>query len=252
MESTSIEYKVVKPSPSLSHVVESFWMLANHAEEEKQVVILPDGRIDLFFSYSSKEPFHIALLGLGSEPSHSKISPKSVIFAVSFKLLACEYVLETNVASLLNNVQQLPDDFWGIAAADLNDFDVFCIKASDKITELLKKNIDERKRKLFEEVFSSHGSISVKEIAEKVHWSSRQINRYFTEWFGLSLKAYCNILRYRASFKEIKEGNLFPGENFTDQAHFIKDVKKYSGVTPKELTKNKDDRFIQFSVLPKK
>jgi AraC-like DNA-binding protein len=89
-------------------------------------------------------------------------------------------------------------------------------------------------------------------MSEQVHWSSRQINRYFNQLFGLSLKAYCNILRFRASFQHIKEGKLFPEQNFTDQAHFIKEIKKFSGVLPKELSKNKDDRFIQFSTLTKK
>jgi AraC-like DNA-binding protein len=118
--------------------------------------------------------------------------------------------------------------------------------------QLLTVNIDERKRKLFNLIYAAQGSITIKELSESVHWSSRQINRYFNQWFGLSLKAYCNILRYRASFKQISEGKLFPEQNFTDQAHFIKAVKRYSGVTPKELAKNADDRFIQFSTLPEK
>jgi AraC-like DNA-binding protein len=89
----------------------------------------------------------------------------------------------------------------------------------------------------------------VKELSEKVYWSSRQINRYFNQQFGVSLKAYCNILRFSASFKHISEGKLFPGQNFTDQNHFIKETKKYAGVTPKELSKNKNDRFIDITAI---
>lgn len=78
------------------------------------------------------------------------------------------------------------------------------------------------------------------------------MNRYFNQTFGLSLKAYCNILRFRASIEHIKQGKLFPELNFSDQAHFIKEVKKLSGVVPKELSKNENDRFIQLSTLTKK
>jgi AraC-like DNA-binding protein len=63
------------------------------------------------------------------------------------------------------------------------------------------------------------------------------------------LKAYANILRFRASFEQLHRGELYPEQNFADQSHFIREVKKLSGVTPKELNKNKNDRFIQFSVL---
>lgn len=78
-------------------------------------------------------------------------------------------------------------------------------------------------------------------------WKLHLIRRRFLP--ELSLKAYCNILRFRASFTQINAGKLFPQENFSDQSHFIREVKKLSGVSPKELKRNRNDRFIQFSVL---
>ena len=54
----------------------------------------------------------------------------------------------------------------------------------------------------------------------------------------------------KAYFAE--EGKLFPEQNFCDQAHFTRAVKKLAGVVPKELAKNKNDRFVQFSSLLKK
>ncbi|MGE8425120.1 MAG: AraC family transcriptional regulator, partial [Sphingobacterium siyangense] len=74
-------------------------------------------------------------------------------------------------------------------------------------------------------------------------------NRYFNQQFGLSLKSYCNILRFRSSLDHIAKGKLFPEEHFFDQTHFIKEIKKFSGVVPKELLKNKNDRFILLSSL---
>jgi AraC-like DNA-binding protein len=113
------------------------------------------------------------------------------------------------------------------------------------------KEIDERKRFLFELILAANGEISIKELSEKVLWSERQINRYFNQQFGLSTKAYCNILRFQASLQHIQEGTLFPQLNFTDQSHFIKEIKKLSGVSPKELFKNQNDRFLQFLVYNK-
>jgi AraC-like DNA-binding protein len=247
-----LEYNTRKPGPALFHFVESFWMLANHSETQKDIVVLPDGRVDMFFSYSANDPYHVTLMGLEMKPDQTSIPPKTMIFAISFKLLAIEYLLDIKISSLLNEVSILPDDFWGITIDDLNDFENFCNKVSKKLMELKKKDIDDRKQKMFDLIYSSNGSLTVKEISEKVHWSSRQINRYFNEQFGISLKAYCTILRFRASFENIKEGKLFPEKDFTDQAHFIKEIKKFSGVVPKELFKNKNDRFVQFSTLKKK
>jgi AraC-like DNA-binding protein len=251
MINNNIEYKTTQPDPSLSDVVESFWMLVNHSEKGKEIVVLPDGRVDISFSLSLTEPFHVTLLGLESKPNIAILAPKTSLFAISLKLLAIEYLLDMPIPNLVNTAQSLPPDFWGITPEDFNDFDAFCVKVSNKIKALLNKNIDTRKQQLFDYIYSSNGSMTVKELSEKVFWSNRQINRYFTQQFGISLKAYCNILRFRASFSHLKEGKLFPEQNFADQAHFIKEVKKLSGVLPKELSKNKDDRFIQFSTLPK-
>lgn len=247
-----LEYKRIKPDKLLADFVESFWLLKNHSGIVKNIVILPDGRIDLFFSQSATEPFHITLSGLETQPDQATLATKTIMFAISFKLLATEYIFQNTVSDLLDNATYLPANFWNFTATDLNDFDCFCEKATEKIQSLLPQKIDSRKQKLFDFVYSSNGTITVKELSEKVFWSSRQINRYFNQQFGLSLKTYCNILRFRASFQHIKDGRLFPQQNFADQSHFIREVKKLSGVSPKKLRLNQNDRFIQFSTLASK
>ncbi|WP_423148979.1 DUF6597 domain-containing transcriptional factor [Rubrolithibacter danxiaensis] len=249
---SDFEYKFIKPDKSLADFVENFWLLKNHSDSHKDVVILPDGRIDLFFSQSATEPFHITLSGLETQADQATLTAKTIMFAISFKLLATEYIFQDPVSNLLNYAKHLPVDFWNFNETDLHDFDLFCNKASRKIQALIPKEIDNRKQKIFDLIYSSNGALAVNELSEKVFWSSRQINRYFNQQFGISLKAYCNILRFRASFNHIKDGKLFPQQNFADQSHFIKEVKKLSGVSPKELKRNQNDRFIQFSTLAPK
>lgn len=245
-------YKFIKPDKLLSDFVENIGMFHNQSDTAKEVVIMPDGRIDLFFSQSASEPFHVTLIGLETVPDQISIMPQTLAFVISFKPLAVEYILHTSIADFLNSAKDLPNDFWNFHADDLKDFDAFYKKASQKLKELLPKEIDERKRKLFELIYSSNGDMKVKELSEKVFWSSRQINRYFNQQFGLSLKSFCKILRFRASLEHIAQGKIFPELNFTDQTHFIKEIKKFSGVVPKELLKNKNDRFILLSVLKQK
>lgn len=248
---TNIIFKIQKPSPPLFDFVESFWMLENAAGQQKEIVVLPDGRFDIIFSYSDEESFRAILRGLDTEPGQHAIPAKQVMFAISFKLLAIEYLLNFKVAAALNGAQILPDNFWDITKEDLADFDSLCGKVVAKMLTLIKPEIDSRKKNLFDLIYTSNGALSVKELSEKVFWSSRQINRYFNGQFGISLKAFCNILRFRASLNHIKEGRLFPEQDFTDQTHFIKEIKKFSGVVPKELFKNSNGRFILLSALPK-
>ncbi|MNJ91794.1 Helix-turn-helix domain protein [compost metagenome] len=248
-----LTYRLVKPETELRDFVESFWCLENHSNSGKEIIVVPDGRVDLFVSRSESEGFHITLSGLESKAECVLFEGKTLIFAISFKLPAIEYILHQSISSLLNEIVVLPANFWGFTEDDLLDFDVFCGKASAILKEILKNTQpDPRKQKLFDLIYSTHGELNVKELANQINWNERQINRYFNEKFGISLKSYATILRFRASFSHIKEGKLFPEQNFSDQAHFIKEVKKFSGVTPKDLHKNTNDRFIQFSTLPRK
>lgn len=247
--STDFHYKFFKPPESIADFVENIGMFHNQSNTPKEVILMPDGRIDLFFMQSASEPFHVALIGLETVPELITILPQTIGFKVSFKPLAVEYILKTSVADFLNSGQHFPNDFWNFNATDLNNFEAFYSKITQKIIVLLPQEIDERKRTLFELIYASKGEMSVQELSQKVVWSSRQINRYFNQQFGLSLKAFCTILRFRASLEHIAQGKLFPELNFADQNHFIKEIKKFAGVSPKELFQNKNDRFILLSVL---
>jgi AraC-like DNA-binding protein len=247
-----LQYRAVEPAPLLAPFVESFWMLANPTGTAQPVILVPDGRVDTFFSYSATEPYHVTLLGLQTRPEAQLISPHSTVFAISWNLLAVEYILPTQLGNLLHDGCELPGDYFGMGVEELQDFDGFCAKAATRITQALPDAIDPRKRKLFGLLYASHGSLPVQALADAAGWSSRQINRYFTRMFGLSLKAYSSILRFRATWPQVKAGQLYAEGDFADQAHFIREMKKYTGTVPKEVARNHNDRFIQFSALPEK
>jgi AraC-like DNA-binding protein len=252
MSFASLTYQALPPPPALAEFVESFWQLANPSDVAQPVVIVPDGRVDIFFTCSATEPYHVLLLGLDRQPETQVILPHTNTFAIGWKLLAADYLLPVRLADLPQHACYLPLDYLGIGAADLTDFAGFCKKAAAQIQQLIPAEIDPRKRNLFNLLYATSGTLTVEAYADAAAWSSRQINRYFQQQFGLSLKAYCNILRFRAALPDLKAGKLFPEAHFADQAHFIREIKKYAGVAPKELARNQDDRFIQLAALPKK
>src|ERR1700755_865025 len=176
-------YKLVPPDKPLADFVYSFSSLQNISAITEGVIV-PNGRIDLIFFKTTDHQFHISLMGLETMP---KLMPRmhiSTFFAINFNPLAAEYVLHDSIADILNTGRMLTNHFWDFNADDLNDFDMFCEKASLKIQSLLPKEIDERKRSLFELVFTTNGEISVKELSKKLFWSERQINQYFNQQFG--------------------------------------------------------------------
>ncbi len=244
-----LNIKSALPDNSIAHFVHSFWMLENKTGEDIPATVLPNGMVDLIVMKTNSTNWEIVIRGIDTEPSQVKIVAGTKMFSIGFKLPAVEYLLGDSVRDVLNEGKSNTNDFWQFDGDDTNDLESFSYKATQKIRDAQHENIDDRKKKLFELIYASEGSITVKELAEQVFWSSRQINRYFNQQFGISLKTYCNILRFGASFKQISDGKLFPEQNFTDQNHFIKEIKKYAGVTPKELSKNKDGQFVNITAI---
>lgn len=245
---TALDHRFIKSDKSISDFVYGFSMVRN-MWNINEAVLIPNGRIDLFFVKETDNQFHIALIGLETKPKPMPKNNHAMMYGISFNPLAVEYLFKEPISDILDSGKFLPNDFWGFSVDDLNEFEAFCEKASQKIQSLLPKEIDERKYKLFELVDETNGEIAVKELSKKVCWSARQINQYFNQQFGLSLKAYCNILRFQASLSHIKEGKLFPQLNYYDQSHFIKEIRRLSGASPKELYKNPNGRFLQFLAI---
>jgi len=241
--------KSALPEHSISHFVHSFWMLENKTGKDIPSTLLPNGMVDVTLIKTNTENWKMFVRGIDTMHGQVTIAAGTKMFSIGLKLLAVEYLLNGSIKDVLNIGKNISNNFWQFEKADLSNFSNFCSKATQKIKAASTGSIDNRKKRLFELIYTSYGSITVKELSERVSWSSRQINRYFNQQFGISLKAYCSILRFGASFKHISEGKLFPELNFTDQNHFIKEIKKYAGVTPKELSKNKDDRFIDITAI---
>src|SRR3569832_783616 len=110
--SNGLEYKIIKPDKELSDFVDSFWFLRNQSDADMDTTGLPDGLIDILLFKSATEPFQIVQLGGLTQYEQAKVPPNSLIFCVSFKLLAAEYILGETISNILNSGKLLPEGFW--------------------------------------------------------------------------------------------------------------------------------------------
>lgn len=242
-----MKYREIKPNGYLINFIHCFWEYET-SETDFEHTIIPDGYFDLIAEFENDTLKVIKLTGVWTNPINVTIPKSSKIFAVRFKLLASEYLFKQEIKSILNSSKNLPLTFWNINSYQVNDFEKFAYEISRQLENSIKhlKAIDNRKLKLFELVYSKQ-NLSVKELSENAFWSNRQINRYFNQQYGFSLKLYLNIVRCNTSYDDISKGNLFPNESYFDQAHFIKEIKKYTGATPSDLFRNKNVRFLQLA-----
>ncbi|MBM6549808.1 helix-turn-helix domain-containing protein [Marinomonas ostreistagni] len=241
--------KITEQSPpsDLAPFIESFWRIDNPHDQDEDVVTFPDGGIDLYFFQNAECPLHISLVGLETQTQVASMPKRSSLLGVRLKLLAAEYLLHRPIAELLNTRTTLDNGYAQITPETFKSFTAFCQTLTEHFEVQLTQTslVDPRKMAMSEAIYLAHGNVSVSEIADHASWSSRQINRYFNKWLGLPMKSYCDILRFRHSFDTLKAGELYPSEGFNDQSHYIKLIKKYSSLTPKQLARDESDRFIQ-------
>lgn len=244
-----MKYREIEPNGFLNTFVKCFWNYET-ADTEIQHTILPDGYFDLIAEFENDNLTTFKLTGIWTKPKEILIPKNTKFLAIRFKLLAIEYIFQKEIKSILDATVNLPFSFWNIDKYKSDEFEKFTIEISNNLDTSIKhlKQIDNRKLKLFDFVYEQKIK-TVAEISNKVFWSSRQINRYFQTQYGITLKEFLNIVRCNATYEEISNGNLNPNSEYFDQAHFIKEIKKYTGVTPKELSQNKNDRFLQLSKM---
>ncbi len=234
----------------VSNFIKSFWEFETF-EKQYHYEILPDGFFDLIFEIKNGQIAKVSLTGVWTNQVQVSIPEKTKLFGVRFKLISAEYIFGKPIKELKNTETELPTTFWDCKSFDFSDFEKVTGSIIEKLQYGLKNlnEIDSRKFKLFKILYEQKGDISIQELSERVFWSSRQINRYFNSKFGFPLKTFCNILKCHSSLRQIAKGNLFPKNNYYDQAHFIKQIKHFTGETPTNLYLNKNDRFIQLTTI---
>lgn len=89
-------------------------------------------------------------------------------------------------------------------------------------------------------IYQSLGSERVMNIADKIGWSSRHLNRQFLEHTGIGTKAFSQIIRAQTLCKQLslKPTNSIKDTmelGYYDQSHLIKEFKKYFKLLPGEF-----------------
>ncbi len=94
-------------------------------------------------------------------------------------------------------------------------------------------------------IYQSTGNIEISTLANNTGVSSRQLNRLFQQYTGLSTKAFAQIIRIQNACKQLYENPNNSLETalqlgFFDQAHLLKEYKRLLTLSPRSL----NNRFM--------
>jgi AraC-like DNA-binding protein len=103
----------------------------------------------------------------------------------------------------------------------------------------------------FRLIHASAGTIKVRDLLKELPVSERQFERRFGRAVGVSAKFYLRIVRFEEAVRRMRTGgfrrlsDIAYDLGYSDQSHFINDIRTLTGYTPKHLLK-----FLQ-PVLPR-
>lgn len=259
------------PAPEiLKNDVECLRIVEYSGEEGVAIKVSPNGLPGIVFQQSNGRsaiehiithsgritcPPPLFLYGAGIEPSvmHYKRG-SSTTTQVIFKPHALKTLLGINAAALTAGWADLHE----FSAKDLpaqlieatNEQECMTLLTSFLVAKFKQAKIRDT---LVEEslrfIHTYIGSIHVKDVLAYLHISERQFERRFTQTVGLSPQAYMRVRRFNEAIRLIKTGqferltDVASALNFSDQSHFIRDIKAFSGMTPKSLAQKVDDFY---------
>lgn len=84
-------------------------------------------------------------------------------------------------------------------------------------------------------------SISIENLAGIACLGKKQYGRLFRECVGMNPKEYGRIARFQRALRMLQLGSrdyadIAYSNGYSDQSHFIRDFRQFSGMTPKQLT----------------
>lgn len=249
----NLNYQKKAPCTELIDLVDSFWMHHNPSDKTQVITIAASSFSTLVFYVHEGEIVFYVITGVWMQPQEIHVPPNTTGYGCRMKILAPEFLIQREVASLFNTMQSLDLSYLNIEHFALTDFERIVEQLEIQLLKIRSaRTIPEHILNFSRLLYTKNGEITPAEVAKQIFWSNRQINRYLNKHVGISLSKYLNIQKCNGAFVEILQGDFSPIANYFDQPHLIREVKKYTGTTPKKIYQQRNDRFIQLRNLTSK
>ncbi|MFN4248392.1 MAG: DUF6597 domain-containing transcriptional factor [Flavipsychrobacter sp.] len=255
---------------SLRPYIEKMWVFESEgrAPSDDMKLVVPNGRLKLVVPYRngllgsmegwqhlSKEN-KVTLIGMCDQPSVVDVehdAPSGTI-GIEFMPLGAYRFFGLNHKDIRNTIYNFEDIFGKVAAeleeriADSNDvLGKVRLLQQFLIQQLNRSDEDAIIDYCLNRVHNTNGAIPVKQLEKETGYSSRWLNMKFEQRVGISPKQLSAISRFQYCYNAIVSSSATSLQQldfynlYFDQAHFIKEFKRFAGVSPLRFMKSKND-----------
>ncbi len=249
-------FRYILSSAQLQPFIRYYWIL--NTNEDIDTLTFPIGCPQLIFHRRTRfyipelesEQARFSISGQVNFPARVQSSGDVETIVVVFHPHAIGTVINIPVSSFYNQEidgYSLGDKSLNILADDVLNADD-AAEATKIIEKWLLSRLEDTAIYNFKRVDASlkllfhDNTISVENMAQLACLSRKQFERVFFNAVGMKPKEYSNVARFQKSLWLMQNGNRDFADiayscGYSDQSHFIRECRHYSGTTPVELLK---------------
>jgi AraC-like DNA-binding protein len=250
----------IPQSPHLKNAIHSVWQTGGITLFHKEHII-PKGIVEVIFNFSDGSPMSAQIgdrqyrlskcfiNGFNRMPVQLQLPERQMFLGIQLQPLTVKKILGIPAGEFSDTIVDLDllnstfHSLWH-QLADQTDFD----KRVSTLTGWIGKKLpDFRPQEEMVNHFLAdidRHDVSVKDLARSLCYSPRQLSRKMAEATGMNTEEILLYKKYLHSVDLIHHTDLSLTQiayqsHFSDQSHFIKSFKTYSGMTPGEYKAGK-------------
>ncbi|RIV20065.1 AraC family transcriptional regulator [Fibrisoma montanum] len=256
-----MKHEIFKPDSDLATFVKCYWTLESpKGKTPVRNTIVPDGCMKLIFHYGDPYNHHpengscitlprCFLIGQLTRPYEVEPTGETGTFFVCFHPNGFLPFTTIPIKEMENEAVAL-EKLFGKDGLEIEQKILNASSTSERInyieTFLVNRLtnaevVDRIVISTVETILTANGQLSVNELSRQTNINRRQLVRKFSSAIGLSPKQLSKTIRLQAALKSLLTKkvtsltDLAYENDYFDQAHFIKDFKELTGLTPKEF-----------------
>ncbi|XID94123.1 DUF6597 domain-containing transcriptional factor [Paenibacillaceae bacterium WGS1546] len=248
------------PQEPLSAFVDYFWYLHGYNPSHQKELAIPDGSAELIIDLRAEnirlfDQRHTTLnldssIVCGPHSEHFIIdtAQEATVLGIHFKPGGAARFLRTPLNELHNSHVSL-DALWGLRARDLRDR-LLHAATPERRFRILEQFLETQNKSLWHpepaiqfalaELQSLPHTGILSDTIERTGLSAKKFIQLFKEEVGMTPKRFCRVMRFQEALIALGQGkpidwvHLAIACGYYDQAHFIREFRAFSGLTPTE------------------
>ncbi|HEV7382703.1 MAG TPA: helix-turn-helix domain-containing protein [Dyadobacter sp.] len=241
-----VHYQEIMPCEPASRHIYCYWRLQTPSPlvANFQYRIVADGCIDIFFELNN--PTENFVMGLCNKYTEFSIGNTFDYVGIRFFPGAFPQLFRTDAARLTDRFENLADVAPQVSNYLESHFSPgmptseICQLLDVYFSKIISNSAfkqDHRFYTAMEKILVNKGDVNI-ETGLNTGLSPRQLRRFFDRYIGDSPKTFSKIIRFqnvladKVTASTGKDRKTFTEDVYYDQAHFIKEFKHFSGLTP--------------------